>query len=439
MKTFTITSDDHRVLKDLAYMVLKSKQNVGQKMRDTADSARKILSRISAETGNTQQPMKKQQTTKKSSLTTKTPPRRAHHGDEPAAPKKKAPAKKPAAKKPAAPKAEKPKPEAAPADPAKPVIPDHREDIQAPYHFTPEEIAAMNVGLRTALDDIETLESQAKAAAQDFKLRITNKRNEVKQYRNKLTAGEETRPMKAAVEFLPKKSVKRFLDPETGVFIREEQMQPADWQLPMFKPEEIQSPKPPATPPPAGAPSGPAGTPKPAKAPKSSPAGETSVGDAMDKAAAKEKAPQFWIDLGAGDWTDKGLTAAYKKAAKGAGWSNAQISALADRLKEASTVEAMIDTLRPFVISEEDRFMYVEVPEEGAVRVQRLDVALPDGFPLEKVTGTFRKAAKAAEWSDSALELVVAEAERQARVIGDEPEATETATRHLRNYCIIHV
>lgn len=436
MKTFTITSDDHRVLKDLAYMVLKSKQNVGQKMRDTADSARKILSRISADTGNTKQPMKKQHTTTKSSLTTKTPPRRAHHGDEePAkpAPKKPAPAKKPAAKKPAAPKAAKPQPEAAPADPTKPVIPEHREDIQAPYHFTAEEIATMNVGLRNALDDIETLESQAKAAAQDFKLRITNKRNEVKQYRNKLTAGEETRPMKAAVEFLPKKSVKRFLNPETGVFIREEQMQPADWQLPMFKPEEIQSPKPPATPPPAGAaPQAPAA--KPAKSAKPSPAGETSMSDALNKAAGETKAPQFWIDLSAGDWSEKGLIDATKKAAKKAGWSNPQISALADILKGADGVPAMIATLRPYVIADEEH--YIEV---SGVKVARLDVALPDGFPLEKVTGTFRKAAKAAEWPDATLDEVVGEAERQARVIGDEPEATETATRHLRNYCILHV
>lgn len=360
-------------------------------------------------------------------FTQQTPQRRPRFSGDDKPAKKPAPKKKPAAKKPATPRAKTKEESEAVA--GTPKIPDHREDIQAPYHFTPAEIETMNHGLRTALDDIETLQSQAKAAAQDFKLRITNKANDAKQLRNKLGAGEETRPMKAAVEFLPKKSVKRYLDPETGEFIREEPMQPADWQLPMFKPEEIQSPKPAPTPVPE--------PPKSGKPPRTSPAGETSVGDALDNAAAKTKAPLFWLDLEATYPAPSNLTGEFKKAAKKAGWTLPQISALMDILKSADGIPAMIETLRPYVIPREDYF--VDVPTQGGavlVKQQRPDVALPDGFPMEKITGLFRKAAKQAGWSDETMDAAVAEAERQARVIGDEPEATEAGANYLRSFTV---
>lgn len=358
-------------------------------------------------------------------FTQQTPQRRPRFSGDDKPAKKPAPKKKPAAKKPAAPKTKTKEESEAVA--GTPKIPDHREDIQAPYHFTPAEIETMNHGLRTSLDDIETLQSQAKAAAQDFKLRITNKQNEAKQLRNKLGAGEETRPMKAAVEFIPKKSVKRYLHPETGELIREEPMQPADWQLPMFKPEEIQSPKPPAPSP---------EPPKSGKAPKTSPVGETSVGDALDAAAAKTKAPLFWLDLDATYPAPNNLTGEFKKTAKKAGWTLPQISALMDILKSADGIPAMIETLRPYVIAKEDHYTQVADPDGGSIQVARADVALPDGFPLEKIVGIFRKAAKAAEWPDTAIDVAVNEAERQARVIGDEPEATEAGANYLRSFTV---
>lgn len=345
----------------------------------------------------------------KDPLTQQTPaPRRRYHGTT------KKP-KKAAAKK-------TPKPAEPPVDDGKPKIPETREDIQAPYKFSEEEIAIMNHGLRNALDDMDTLRAQAKAAAQDFKLRITNRENEAKQFRNKLAAGEETRPMKAAVDFNSQKGIKRYLHPETGEFIREEPMTPADWQLPMFKPEEVQSTKPAEKPAPAAKGAG--------KAPKTSPAGETNVGDAMDKAAAGTKAPQVHIDKFESDeWSQKALTDAFKKAAKKAKWTAPQISVIADRLAECADVSAMRDTLRPFVI-------VPETVEVAGVNLPRVDAELPDGFPLEKVTGIFRKGASKAEWPEAATDEVVNEAERQARVIGDEPEATEAATRYLRNFCV---
>lgn len=168
----------------------------------------------------------------------------------------------------------------------------------------------------------------------------------------------------------------------------------------------------------------------------------TPVGAALDAAAVKTKAPQFALDLvraAAGTWTSAELIKQFREAAKKAGWTPPQISALADVLKKADTVAAMIETLRPFVIAEEPTSAeMIEIPTHGnmSIRVPRLAIELPDGFPLASTVGVFRSAAQNAQWPLDAIGIAVSEAERQARVIGDEPEATETAVRYLRNFCV---
>lgn len=351
--------------------------------------------------------------------TLKIVPHRRYFGAE--KPKKApAPKKKPAAKKTPA--------EAPPNGEAPPVeIPPTREEIQAVYKFTPAEIDTMNTGLRNGLDAIEELQGQAKAAAQDFKLRIQNKQNETKSLRMKLTHGEETRPMTAAVKFDAKKALKTFLDPNTGAFVREEPMQPADWQLPMFRPTEDGKEKPAAK----GEGdvkdgSGPAK--KGAKAPKTSPAGETSVGDAMDKAAAEKAAPLIVLDLTKEDWTVQGLTRAFKKAATYAGWTEAQISTLKDRLSECETVEQMMDTLRPHTITP-------QTVDVNGVKLRALEITLEPGFPADKYRGMFNKAAKAAKWPVPLIEEVDGQLLNIAVDVLDEPEAGEKVSEHLKKYC----
>lgn len=173
----------------------------------------------------------------------------------------------------------------------------------------------------------------------------------------------------------------------------------------------------------------------------------TSVGAKLDAAAIQQKAPQFVLDL-AQDESEANrteLTRAWKKSAKNAGWSAPQISALNDILKATDTVQAMIKTLRPFVIADspapaQEPWPTVDVTHgDGSAdqyTVPPLYADLPDGFPLEKVLHTFVVAARDAEWPKEAIAAVGNEAERQARVIGDEPEATETATQYLRNFCV---
>lgn len=227
----------------------------------------------------------------------------------------------------------------------KPVIPEEREVIQYQYRYAPEETAALNATLRAHLDRIDDLTGQAKAAAQDYKLRIQNEQNDAKRLRTQLNTGEESRSIRAAVEFDAKKGRKRFLHPETGEFIREDVMSDADWQLPMFKPDEVENKATGAVP---AAPKG-----KKSKAPATSEPGETSLGAALDAAAAKKEMPQIVLDLDKGDWSDIGLTKAFRAAAKKAKWTPQAISLIIDRMKETDTVENAIAVLRPHVVGGE--------------------------------------------------------------------------------------
>lgn len=229
------------------------------------------------------------------------------------------------------------------------VIPETRESIQAPYRFSDQEIARMNIDLRAALSRSELLEEQKKASMQDFKLRIQNAENDAKLLRNKLDQGEETRAFVAAVEFDPKRSKKRYLDPVTGAFIREEDMTPADWQLPMFKPD-AKGQEVVAAPTETDAPKGK----RKAKAPAFTEPGQTNMGNALDAAASMLNLPKIAIDLDKADWSITGLVRSFKAAAKKADWPVASISLMNDRLHECADLEAMIQTLKPHVVGAEE-------------------------------------------------------------------------------------
>lgn len=246
--------------------------------------------------------------------------------------------KKPAAKKPAATKK------------AKPVI--TTEQIQAPYTFNSEEVLKMGVEMRGHMTAADELRDQLKNSTADFKLRIGNHESSVKQLRIKLDSGQETRPVEAVVQFhTPKKNEKTFLHPESKEVIRTEQMTPADFQLPMFKPD-------PKTGGEAVAPKGAADI--PAKAPATPPKkgkakepsdnqGKTPIAAALNEAAGKTKPPQIDLEFSAIDDESK-LVGGFKKAAKAAGWSNAQISTINDALKACEGVGAMKDVLKPHIV-----------------------------------------------------------------------------------------
>jgi len=330
-------------------------------------------------------------------------------------------------------------------------IPSEREDVNVPYTFTPDELNDMGHKHRSTLDGIELLKDQAKASAQDFKLRIQNKENEERMLRMKLASGEETRPMRVAVHFDTPRGMKRYLHPETGDFIREEQMQPADWQLPLIREEiaknqkqaeekgaeAIKSAKPAAaadtTTEGASRPDG------------ESPVGATNVGEKITAAAAKTTAPQFVLDLTKEDWDAKGLLSAFAKAAKLAGWTPIQVSTLKDILRKAENVDAMIDTLRPYTIGSEHattpaEAQAAETAPPNTMRtivfgneLPRIKFTFEEGWPADKYRAQFRQAARPL-WPETILDQVDEECQAIAASMMSEPEAGQKVVQFLKPF-----
>lgn len=228
-----------------------------------------------------------------------------------------------------------------------------KETIQAPHSFTPEELSALNLKLREHLDTIDVLTGDAKAAAQDFKLRITNHVNEAKLTRTKLASGQESREVDALVTFAPKKREKTYHHPVTKAEIRTEPMTGVDWQLPMFKPtsdgkSEVAAKKGESDVAPAAAKTAKenSGKDKPLEA--SPVVGKTPVGAAMNAAAALTDAPKVPFDMVHAETLDHTiLTRHFKKMAKVRGWTEVQISAINDLLRECDTEKAMLEVIRP--------------------------------------------------------------------------------------------
>lgn len=217
------------------------------------------------------------------------------------------------------------------------------ETAQVEYHFTGDEIAAMNNDLLGHMNIIDDLERQAKQAAADFKLRAASSKNAIAQLRNKLTSKSEPRAKVVKVTFDPPNKKKSLWDPESGAFIRTEDMTPADWQLPLFKEPKKEEP--------AKAPTPPAE--KPVPLPGAEPEfqnqqdGEgklgdleqtgpmgTNLGNVLGHAVADKPAALIVLDLSKDDWTAKGLIAAYKKSAKESGWDVLQIDLIAGQLEQ---------------------------------------------------------------------------------------------------------
>lgn len=232
-----------------------------------------------------------------------------------------------------------------------PKVPDILEDIQAPHHFSSEEIAALNVQLHAALATVETLEDQKKSAVKDFALRIQNAENEVKLLRNKVSSGSETRSMRAITTFDTKKGEVIYLHPETREEVLRQPMQPAHWQLPMFKPADDGKTEKIADRGSIDAGVKPLPTEKKGKKKeKGANAGETNLGNVLDKQVSLTNAPKITLDLTL-DWQEPALMKEFRKEAKKAGWTEAQIGLLRDLLKECADVAAMKDTLRDHVQS----------------------------------------------------------------------------------------
>lgn len=252
------------------------------------------------------------------------------------------------------------------------------ETIQAPHVFTSEEIDRMNIDLRRNLTEVDRLKDQLKSTQKDYQLRIQNAENTVRLLRNKLDAGEESRPIQAEVIFHPDRSEKHFfrlrttdeptpsneaelsLDLEMR-FVRKEPMTDADWQLPMFKKEEIDSapPKPNGEKPTPELHEDSEGELTDTQGIGNDAAGATSLGDVLDRDAAATEAPKILIEhFRDGQWQSQALYQEVFIATKN--FHTAQRALILNLLwdevngeQKLKSVEDMKRVLAPHVIGEE--------------------------------------------------------------------------------------
>lgn len=208
-------------------------------------------------------------------------------------------------------------------------------NIQADYLFTESERQHLGTKLAALLDNREQLAAHKKELMSQLKAQEEGISSEIKLTGSKLRGGFEVRPMDVFVLFEPKKGQKHYHRKEAPHdLIRSETMLPGDYEqeLPISDlPPSKKAPEAPkkgaqsdnGTPPPA-----------PPKAKKNakpegvgSPIGETSIGDALNNAAAGVKLKRVPVVIDDQMPAVK-MRMVFRKAAKLAGWPVAAIELL---------------------------------------------------------------------------------------------------------------
>lgn len=246
-----------------------------------------------------------------------------------AKPKKATKAEKPAAD---APKAEKPK------RAKKPKIRPLQETILAKHPFTEGELAEFGRQVGRLRGDVDNLQSDMAAVVKDYKSRIELKETAIKALTTKLQNEYEMRETLSLVVFNTKERTKKFVNPKNKREIyKEEAMTDSDWQLPMFKPEEIA-----AKAPKKGAPAADgAKPPLPPLAPE------------LHEAAVAHEKVDLDLDVAISDGLmPPKLVTTFKKLAKKAGWAQKIINGVAVHAltRAEAGISAVADELRPFCI-----------------------------------------------------------------------------------------
>lgn len=238
---------------------------------------------------------------------------------------------------------------------------------QAQYKFTPSELADLGKKLATTRKDMARVESELDSIKQDFKGKLAAIELEQDRLCRKLDDGFEMVEVPAIITFNdPSQGRKTYRNEETGELIREEPMSPADWQLPMFQEPIEETPALPLVP---GEPvtqlprhetleDGSTITRKTTKVANptaSSPIGATNLGNVLDMTVAGTEAPLLEMDLtnGGKSFTSSSFMRSFKKAAFGR-WTDPQISTMESKLREKDTVSAMVDMIRPHVLTKDE-------------------------------------------------------------------------------------
>lgn len=243
-----------------------------------------------------------------------------------------------------------------------------KEKTKAKYSFTARELGELGKKLATTRKDIARLEDELDSVKASYKHKINVIELDQDEICRKLDDGYEMIDVQAIVTFNePVSGRKTYRHEDTGELIREEAMTYSDFQLPMFKKEEIEV----AAPHVPGEPEEPKEprhetledgskvtrkTTKVANPTASSPIGVTNLGNVLTSTVADTEAPLLDLDLTGNNgksYTSSSLMRAFKKAAFGR-WSDLQISTMESLMREKDTVPGMMATLAPHVLRKEE-------------------------------------------------------------------------------------
>lgn len=233
-----------------------------------------------------------------------------------------------------------------------------RVNIPTRYTFSDKELIELSKqGVQYARQH-EALEKEFSSIKADFKLRLTNLENERDRLDEQIADGFCMRATECLIHFNePTKGQKTIYIADTMEVVRTEQMSPLDLdrELPLKMPAEtlkevkVLPDNPDDILPINGEtlhPSEPLGT---------------SIGDALDSAAAKTDQPQVMIpEFNLPDWGPKTLRNEFKKAAAKAGWPILAVTTLLDQCK-GNDLAAIRATLAPHVKG----FTHIPIEIEG--------------------------------------------------------------------------
>lgn len=115
-----------------------------------------------------------------------------------------------------------------------PTPPTHIEKIEARHNFSDEEKLAMLSELTRLNQDHERLVDEMKASSKGWKSRIESVLLRVKAITDNASNGYEFRLTECKVVFDAKKGKKRYYRKDNEEFVEERDMNPSDYELPLF-------------------------------------------------------------------------------------------------------------------------------------------------------------------------------------------------------------
>lgn len=217
------------------------------------------------------------------------------------------------------------------------------EVILAKHSFTDSELADFGKQTGRLQAEVANLQADMAAVVKDFKSRIEMKETTIQSLGVKLANEYEMRETPVFVVFDTKARTKKYIDRRNKKLIyKEEPMTEADWQLPMFRPDEL------------------AKTKKPAEvkaAEKKAKGGDRKAAPVLAEETREAALAAGKVDLDLDAAITEGLAPDklilnFTRLAKAAGWAKPVIGKVKEFAKahEEEGISEIADALRPFCI-----------------------------------------------------------------------------------------